>query len=174
MVIMLTPPRIVPRPLMARPTTHMLPPHSILDQARHRARTLGLGGAAFPWRTIHGEECSAYWPAGTAALHLNAVIARAVDEVAGRAGETLRESMRRASVDATRPDVEMWLVVGLPNLSLLQAAGNADLLVVGSRGYGGWKELLMGSVSAQCVTQSPCPVAVVHDCDGDLGAVRSP
>ena len=40
---------------------------------------LGLGGAAFPWRTIHGEECSAYWPAGTAALHLNAVIARAAD-----------------------------------------------------------------------------------------------
>nr|WP_221379179.1 glycosyl hydrolase family 65 protein [Actinoplanes polyasparticus] len=53
--------------------------HSILGQARHRARTLGLAGAAFPWRTIHGEECSAYWPAGTAALHLNAVIARAVD-----------------------------------------------------------------------------------------------
>ncbi|UQU62714.1 family 65 glycosyl hydrolase [Couchioplanes caeruleus] len=53
--------------------------HSILDQARHRARTLGLAGAAFPWRTIHGEECSAYWPAGTAALHLNAVIARAAD-----------------------------------------------------------------------------------------------
>ncbi|MGW4947421.1 glycoside hydrolase family 65 protein [Actinoplanes sp. NPDC004185] len=53
--------------------------HSILGQARHRARTLGLAGAAFPWRTIHGEECSAYWPAGTAALHLNAVIARAVE-----------------------------------------------------------------------------------------------
>ena len=53
--------------------------HSILGQARDRARTLGLAGAAFPWRTIHGEECSAYWPAGTAALHLNAVIARAVD-----------------------------------------------------------------------------------------------
>jgi trehalose/maltose hydrolase-like predicted phosphorylase len=52
---------------------------AILDQARHRARTLGLDGAAFPWRTIHGEECSAYWPAGTAALHLNAVIARAVE-----------------------------------------------------------------------------------------------
>jgi alpha,alpha-trehalose phosphorylase len=53
--------------------------HSILGQARERARTLGLSGAAFPWRTIHGEECSAYWPAGTAALHLNAVIARAVE-----------------------------------------------------------------------------------------------
>lgn len=52
---------------------------SILDLAKARARTLGLAGSAFPWRTIHGEECSAYWPAGTAAPHLNAVIAYAVE-----------------------------------------------------------------------------------------------
>ena len=52
--------------------------HSMLDLARQRARQLGLRGAAFPWRTIHGEECSGYWPAGTAAFHINADIARAV------------------------------------------------------------------------------------------------
>ena len=46
-----------------------------LDRARERASTLGLEGAAFPWRTIHGEECSGYWPAGTAAFHINADIA---------------------------------------------------------------------------------------------------
>jgi nucleotide-binding universal stress UspA family protein len=58
----------------------------------------------------------------------------------------------------------MWLAEGAPNLMLLQAAHDADLLVVGSRGYGGWKGLLMGSVSTQSITQSPCPVAVVrHD-----------
>jgi alpha,alpha-trehalose phosphorylase len=39
---------------------------------------LGLEGAAFPWRTIRGQECSGYWPAGTAAFHLNADIADAV------------------------------------------------------------------------------------------------
>ena len=50
----------------------------ILDAARDRARTLRLRGAAFPWRTIGGEECSGYWPAGTAALHINADIAAAV------------------------------------------------------------------------------------------------
>ena len=38
--------------------------YSILDKARERARELGLRGAAFPWRTIAGEECSGYWPAG--------------------------------------------------------------------------------------------------------------
>ncbi|MDQ2851653.1 MAG: family 65 glycosyl hydrolase [Actinomycetota bacterium] len=47
---------------------------SILDLARERAETLKLKGAAFPWRTIRGEECSAYWPAGTAAFHINADI----------------------------------------------------------------------------------------------------
>ncbi|GAA3342037.1 glycoside hydrolase family 65 protein [Amorphoplanes nipponensis] len=66
--------------------------HSILDQARRRARTLGLAGAAFPWRTIHGEECSAYWPAGTAALHLNAVIARAVERYRTITGDDALEA----------------------------------------------------------------------------------
>jgi alpha,alpha-trehalose phosphorylase len=52
--------------------------HRTLDLARERARTLGLRGAAFPWRTIRGQECSAYWPAGTAAFHIGADIADAV------------------------------------------------------------------------------------------------
>jgi len=52
--------------------------HSTLPMARERARQLGLQGAAFPWRTIDGEECSSYWPAGTAAFHINADIADAV------------------------------------------------------------------------------------------------
>jgi alpha,alpha-trehalose phosphorylase len=52
--------------------------HSTLDLARERARQLGFEGAAFPWRTIRGQECSGYWPAGTAAFHVNANIADAV------------------------------------------------------------------------------------------------
>jgi alpha,alpha-trehalose phosphorylase len=52
--------------------------HSTLSMAQERARTLGLSGAAFPWRTIRGQECSAYWPAGTAAFHIGADIAEAV------------------------------------------------------------------------------------------------
>jgi alpha,alpha-trehalose phosphorylase len=49
-----------------------------LPIARDHAAKLGFEGAAFPWRTIHGEECSGYWPAGTAAFHINADIAAAV------------------------------------------------------------------------------------------------
>jgi alpha,alpha-trehalose phosphorylase len=50
----------------------------ILDEARAHAAELGLAGAAFAWRTIRGPECSGYWPAGTAAFHINADIAAAV------------------------------------------------------------------------------------------------
>src|SRR5690606_12517349 len=50
---------------------------STLDEARHRARVLDLQGATFAWRTIDGHECSPYWPASTAAMHLNADICRA-------------------------------------------------------------------------------------------------
>jgi alpha,alpha-trehalose phosphorylase len=49
-----------------------------IDLARARAQVLGLEGATFPWRTIRGQECSGYWPAGTAAFHINADIADAV------------------------------------------------------------------------------------------------
>ncbi len=53
--------------------------HTTLDLARERADQLGLEGAAFPWRTIRGQECSGYWPAGTAAFHIGAAIADAVE-----------------------------------------------------------------------------------------------
>src|SRR5262249_14157876 len=49
-----------------------------LDLARERAAQLGLRGALSPWRTIRGHECSGYWPASTAAVHLAGDIADAV------------------------------------------------------------------------------------------------
>ncbi|SES89533.1 alpha,alpha-trehalose phosphorylase [Natronincola peptidivorans] len=49
--------------------------YSILDKARERAREMAHSkGALYPWRTIGGEECSAYYPAGTAQYHINADI----------------------------------------------------------------------------------------------------
>ena len=52
--------------------------HSMLPRARARAHELGQRGAMFPWRTINGEEASAYYQAGTAQFHLNADIAYAI------------------------------------------------------------------------------------------------
>jgi alpha,alpha-trehalose phosphorylase len=52
--------------------------HLTLPVAKQHAIDLGLAGAAFAWRTIRGQECSGYWPAGTAAFHINADISDAV------------------------------------------------------------------------------------------------
>lgn len=67
---------IYTNPLIAR--NLLIFRHSMLPLARKRARTLSHKGALFPWRTISGEEASAYFPAGTAQYHINADIAYAI------------------------------------------------------------------------------------------------
>ncbi len=62
---------------------------STLDLSRDRARTLGRAGAAFAWRTIDGRETSAYWPASSAAVHVNADVARAFRLYANATGDDL-------------------------------------------------------------------------------------
>ena len=61
--------------------------HSTMDDAASRASELGLRGVTFPWRTITGQECSGYWPAGTAAFHINADIADAVRRYVAATGD---------------------------------------------------------------------------------------
>jgi trehalose/maltose hydrolase-like predicted phosphorylase len=58
-----------------------------MDLAQARAHELGLKGVAFPWRTIRGQECSGYWPAGTAAFHINADVADAVRRYLAATGD---------------------------------------------------------------------------------------
>jgi nucleotide-binding universal stress UspA family protein len=51
--------------------------------------------------------------------------------------------------------------IGQPAHILLEEAANADLLVVGSRGLGGFRGLLLGSVSQQCAQHCPCPITIL-------------
>jgi alpha,alpha-trehalose phosphorylase len=84
--------------------------HRTLDAARERASQLGLRGAAFPWRTIAGPECSGYWPAGTAAFHINADIADAVSRYNAAARDEGFE--RAAGTDLLVETARLWRSVG--------------------------------------------------------------
>src|SRR4051794_22885664 len=81
-----------------------------LDLAKHRARQLGLRGAAFPWRTIRGQECSGYWPAGTAAFHVNADIADAVVRYQAASGDEAFE--RRVGLELLVEPARLWRSLG--------------------------------------------------------------
>ena len=60
----------------------------MLPAARRRAAEMDQRGALYPWRTITGEEASAYYPAGTAQYHIDAAIAHAVDRYVAATGDT--------------------------------------------------------------------------------------
>jgi alpha,alpha-trehalose phosphorylase len=63
--------------------------YKMLPQARARAKELGHRGAMFPWRTISGEEASAYYAAGTAQYHINADIMYALRKYVQATGDEL-------------------------------------------------------------------------------------
>jgi alpha,alpha-trehalose phosphorylase len=84
--------------------------HSTLDLAKEHAAKLGLKGAAFPWRTIRGHECSGYWPAGTAAFHINADIADAVVRYRTATGDDSVD--RSGGVELLVETARMWVSLG--------------------------------------------------------------
>jgi alpha,alpha-trehalose phosphorylase len=81
-----------------------------LPIAIERAAELGLAGAAFPWRTIAGQECSGYWPAGTAAFHVNADIAHAVIRYVSATGDSAFE--RGPGMDILVQTARLWRSLG--------------------------------------------------------------
>jgi alpha,alpha-trehalose phosphorylase len=84
--------------------------HATLDLARERAKLLGLRGAAFPWRTIRGQECSGYWPAGTAAFHIGADVADAVIRYQAASADEAFE--RREGLDLLVETARLWRSLG--------------------------------------------------------------
>lgn len=92
--------------------------HSILNQAKEHAQQLGLCGAAFPWRTIVGAECSGYWPAGTAAFHINADIAYAVAHYLEVTGDTAFEE--EVGLELLVETARLWRSLGYFNATTNQ------------------------------------------------------
>jgi len=84
--------------------------HTVLPAAKERAADLGLPGAAYPWRTIGGRECSGYWPAGTAAFHVSADIAHAVVQYVNATQDTWFE--RETGLDLLVETARLWRELG--------------------------------------------------------------
>ena len=84
--------------------------HSKLPQARQRARDLDQRGALFPWRTINGEEASAYYAAGTAQYHINADIIYALRKYVAVTGDT--EFLHETGAELLVETARMWSDLG--------------------------------------------------------------
>jgi len=95
------------------------------------------------------------------------------EQLAGRLGigdQAFRDAARAILDESTSAGLAAWtglqvrtsLIMGSATYGLINAAANAQLLVVGARGRGGFAELLLGSTSSQCVLHAACPVAVIR------------
>lgn len=121
-----------------------------IEEARLRGVTLHVMSAwEFPFKGLGAEHYDGSEPdAPVGPLEQSALdeLAEAVAEAGGDDGVTVERHVVRAS----------------PARMLIDAAKDADLLVVGSRGHGRFAGAVLGSVSQHCVQHAACPVVVVH------------
>ncbi len=96
------------QPHVARNLLHFR--NRMLPAARARAREMAQSGALFPWRTINGEEASAYYAAGSAQMHINADIAYALMQYVGATNDT--GFLVRDGVDLLVETARMWAELG--------------------------------------------------------------
>lgn len=85
-----------------------------------------------------------------------------IDELEANARTELEQVIAELSAQPDAPDTTAFVQIGSPSTVLLAASEEADLVVVGSRGRGGFLGLLLGSVGAQVAAHAQCPVAVIR------------
>lgn len=99
----------------------------MLDHARERAKVLNEHGALFPWRTINGQESSAYYAAGTAQYHIDADIAHALSQYLAATGDL--ELFLGGGIDVLIETARMWY-----DLGFWRANGNESFHIQGVTG----------------------------------------
>lgn len=124
-----------------------------------------------------GSRRALEWAAGEARNHAGRLVVLAAWEIPvlvdgsgawerGKLSDALRAEAEDRSASMAREvcdglEYVSRAVEGPAARALVDAARNADMLVVGSRGRGGFSSLLLGSVSSQCAHHAPCPVVIV-------------
>jgi nucleotide-binding universal stress UspA family protein len=117
-----------------------------VEEARLRsARLTAVHAHLVPYFSELPDESGLAWDQGTDERVFRATLDAAVD-----------------AVDTSGVAVERLLVADSPAPAILGAAADADLVVVGSRGYGGFRGVLLGSVSNHVTHHAPCPVVVLR------------
>lgn len=128
-----------------------------LEEAQLRGATLVAVSA---WRLPLSEV------PGPFLLELPPTPMPALDELQADLGSRVEATLDAALRDTAGAEpavrIERVVVEDAAAHALIDAARGADMLVVGSRGHGGFPGLLLGSVSGQCVHHAPCPVVVVR------------
>jgi nucleotide-binding universal stress UspA family protein len=92
-----------------------------------------------------------------------------LSELRSAAESALDATIEEAIPDASEVEIERRVIDGAPAGVLVDQSRDAELLVVGSRGLGGFRGLLLGSVSQQCAHHASCPVVIVHAPAADAG-----
>jgi nucleotide-binding universal stress UspA family protein len=131
------------------------------DHSRHAlewaVREAGVRHTPLTVLTVKQAATAGYW-GGPVFYPGDEDLAKQARELAKEQTDRTLEKLGPQS----RPSaVTVRAVIGLPAEELLEAAAGADLLVVGSRGAGGFKRLLMGSVSTQVSHHARCPVVII-------------
>lgn len=119
-----------------------------LEEARRRDASVDV---------VHAYQLPVYW----GAPEFGGTVPGPTQEEADRQAHEVIDDMLGAA--PTDVHIERIVTRGYPPTTLLKIAEGADLLVVGSRGRGGVRGLLLGSTSHHVIAHAPCPVVVVRD-----------
>ncbi|HST25351.1 MAG TPA: universal stress protein [Gaiellaceae bacterium] len=129
---------------------------------RFAAEEAALRGAALEIVSVYHVPTAVYAGGFMPSVDVITALREASEEIAERCA---------AEVEAEHPEVKVGYCAheGQPAQVLLQESEDANLLVVGSRGLGGFGRLLLGSVSHQVAQHAACPVVIVHNTPEDGG-----
>jgi nucleotide-binding universal stress UspA family protein len=121
-----------------------------LQEARLRQATL---------RVVHAWQCGYIGAPGIEAG--STMVGAELEELRHGAEAALEATLREAIPDTDGVKLDRRVVEGAAAPVLVEESHGADLLVVGSRGLGGFRGLLLGSVGQQCAHHAACPVVIV-------------